>query len=474
MRDNGRKIRKQRLRYLAADFLSGNLAFFLFNIYRHYLFNSGNVEADIWSYILSAKLMAEQCLVPVAMLPVNWMTGYYNLPFGKSRLQEFITTLYSSSYNTLIIFMLFLVNDTTSDRIRSYGIITVLFLLLFMTGYFGRLAVTQMTLRNFRSRRWNLNVLIIGNSVAARRMARYLTLHDTRISYNISGYVRIPGENDCDEPGNVYALENLREVADKLQADLLIVVPESVDEEKTLRLLYHLIPLDISIRIAPDTFSLVNSSIKLRDIHGEPFVDITSPAISESSKNIKRLFDVSISVMMLVTLSPLLLLTAALVRFTSPGPVVYRQERIGLRRKPFTIYKFRTMCEDAEENGPQLSGNDDTRITGIGKFLRRYRIDELLQFWNVVKGDMSIVGPRPERKYYIDKILKKAPYYALVCNVRPGITSWGMVKFGYASTIDEMVARTRYDMIYLNNMSLTLDIKIMIYTLRTLAGGKGI
>lgn len=176
---------------------------------------------------------------------------------------------------------------------------------------------------------------------------------------------------------------------------------------------------------------------------------------------------------MLILTSPLLIGLMIAIKATSPGNIFYKQERIGLRRKPFNIYKFRSMKMNAEEQGPQLSSLTDNRVTPIGRFMRKYRLDELPQFWNVLKGDMSLVGPRPERDFYVRQIIKKAPYYSLVFQVRPGITSWGMVKFGYASNINQMVERTKFDLLYITNMSISLDIKIIIYTFRTIISGAG-
>ena len=227
------------------------------------------------------------------------------------------------------------------------------------------------------------------------------------------------------------------------------------------------------MKVAPDTLSYVTNAIQLEDILGVPLVDLTRPRMGECQKNIKRTFDVFASSLCLLILSPLMAWLSLMVKLGSKGPVIYSQTRIGKNQKPFNLYKFRSMRTDAEACGPSLSSRHDPRVTKFGRFMRKYRLDELPQFWNVVRGDMSLVGPRPEREHYILQIMEKAPYYGLIFQVRPGITSWGMVKYGYASNVQQMVERSRFDLIYLNNMSIQTDIKIMIYTIRTIFGGKG-
>ena len=214
--------------------------------------------------------------------------------------------------------------------------------------------------------------------------------------------------------------------------------------------------------------------MRVSNIVGEPLVDISKADMSESTINLKRTSDIIISIIALILISPLILILSILIKCDSKGPIFYKQKRIGYHKKPFNIYKFRSMKVDAEANGPTLSTLDDPRITKLGKIMRKYRLDELPQFWNVVKGDMSLVGPRPEREYYIKQIIKIAPYYSLVHQVRPGITSWGMVKFGYASNVDEMISRLKYDLLYIENVSLAVDLKIIFYTINTVFTGKGI
>lgn len=475
MKQNGISRKKQKLRYVISDLLTGALAFWIFDIVRYFLLEeNGNGFPNVWSYIANVKLIIEQCVVPPALLAIYWLSGYYNKPFNRSRLQEFNTTFLSEIVNTVIIYLVLLINDQTGRRIINYEIIIILFGLLFILTYSARLAITGFAIARFRSKQWQINVLIIGNSEVARRAAAKLSNSKRGIKYNIRGFVKIPGENSVKDNIKAYAFGALNKIITEKEIHQVILAPENHDDKKVLHILSVLFPLEIPVKISPDTFSFVTSSIRMADIYGEPFVDLTGPSIGEASKNIKRTFDVSLSLLILIILSPLYGLLSLLVRLSSKGPVFYKQERIGRFQKPFMIRKFRTMVENAEANGPQLSNENDKRITKVGHWMRKYRLDELPQFWNVLIGEMSIVGPRPEREFYIKQIVKEAPYYTLVCQVRPGITSWGMVKYGYASDVDQMVERTRYDLLYLANMSLSLDFKILIYTVKTVFGGEGV
>ncbi|MCH5231954.1 MAG: sugar transferase [Muribaculaceae bacterium] len=465
----------QRIRYVALDIVSGAISFWAFNIVRYFLLQeTGQTHGALWNFLGSTKLVIEQCVVPVAMVGIYWLSGYYNQPFGKSRLQEFSVTFFSEMINTVLIYLVLLINDQTGHRIINYELIAILFGLLFFGTYPGRILVTTFATRHFRRDHWHFRALIIGNTPAARRVAEKLIKGPSRVGYTIAGFVNIPGETPLDDGEKGIDLSAVENECLTRGIDQLILAPEVYDENKVLDLVYRLFPLEIPIKISPDTFSFVTSAIRLKDIYGEPFVDLASPSIGEASKNIKRSVDVVASIMVLLLLSPLFAVLAVLIKRNSKGPVIYSQDRVGLHQKSFRIYKFRTMREDAESDGPRLSSEDDGRVTSLGRRLRKYRLDELPQFWNVLKGDMSIVGPRPEREYYIRQIVKYAPYYTLVCQVRPGITSWGMVKYGYASTVKQMVERTRYDLIYLGNMSLSVDIKILIYTVRTVLTGRGV
>ena len=254
----------------------------------------------------------------------------------------------------------------------------------------------------------------------------------------------------------------------------LVVATDALDETALSKFLYSLYQYKKPIKVWIDKKTILFSKVRLKTISAVPLAEITENNFSEAEKNIKAFSDRFVSCIVLIVSSPLFAYIAWRVKKDSPGPIIYRQERIGFHGRPFMIYKFRTMYVDAEDGGPKLSHEEDSRITPFGAIMRKYRLDELPQFWNVLKGDMSLVGPRPERKYFIDQIVQRAPYYYLLHNVKPGITSLGMVKYGYASTVDQMLERLEYDIIYYENMSLALDITILVYTIKTVVTGKGI
>ncbi len=239
------------------------------------------------------------------------------------------------------------------------------------------------------------------------------------------------------------------------------------DQEKV-----HAIQIIVSIFM--ETYILVkeeNSDIKTHYLKARPERPGYIPGWQSV---IKTVSDYIFSIILLLILSPFMLLISLLIRISGRGPIIYTQDRIGKDGKPFVIYKFRSMIFDAENGSPMLSGLQEGRLTSLGKFMRKYRIDEIPNFFNVLKGEMSIVGPRPERKFFIDQIVNEMPDYTIIQNVKPGITSWGQVKYGYASSVEEMVERFEYDRHYLEHRSLLFDIKIVFLTIGTILNGKGV
>lgn len=456
------------------DWLTTSVAFLLFDVYRYFHIDLARSSGDtLMNYLGSGKMIAEQIVLPLGMLFIYWLSGYYNNPIQRSRLQELYTTLLSAFSNTLLLYLLLLTNDQVQFSSQNYAMLGVLFGLLAVCTYTGRVTMTMRVMRMLKTAKWTFRTIIIGNKEKAREVTKRLESSLSNLGYSVCGYVLTDGSAKEFLGRPVYRMDDLERVCHHEDISQIILALRRAGDTDILSMIGSLFFLNIPIKIAPERTDFLTSGIRLQDIYGEPFVNLSTPNIRESTKNVKRTMDVAVSAIAMIVLAIPCAIVAAMIKRDSRGPVLYRQERLGLHRKPFYIYKFRTMRTDAEANGPQLSSDADPRITPVGKVLRKYRIDELPQFWNVLRGDMSLVGPRPERAHYVNLIVKEAPYYTLVHQVRPGITSWGMVKYGYASDVSQMIERTQYDLLYLSNMSISIDLKILIYTVRTVVLGKG-
>lgn len=466
----------KRLFYIVWDALAAMLAWGAFFLFRKISIENNRFE-DVNMVFRDSNFWWGIILLPLAWCLLYALQGTYKDILRKGRLKELQQTFWASLIGVIVIFFTLLLDDNISSYKNYYVSFMMLFGLHFGLTYIGRLCLTTRTARLVHTRRIGFPTLLVGGGDKA--LATYRDL-DSQAVY--SGNLFVGFVSYCDEANAellntmpmLGRLDDIGVLIEKYAVQEVIIAIDDDDDNKinnVIRLLDR--RDDVIIKITPDLRDIVYGSVKQNSIFHSPLITINPRPMEEWQYSVKRLADIVLSLLALILLSPVILVTAIIVKCTSPGPVFYAQERIGYRGKPFKMHKFRSMYVDAEASGPALSKDDDPRITPFGHIMRKFRLDEIPQFYNVLKGTMSIVGPRPERQYFIDKIVERRPEYLLLHKVKPGITSWGQVKYGYAENVDEMIERLRYDLLYLENMSLATDIKILLYTVIIIIQGRG-
>lgn len=467
---------KYRLEYVISDLLTTSLAVYLFNIIRFHLIEHAHISfTSVGAFIASTTVISGQIIIPLIMMLIYYLSGFYNDVFAKSRVNVFNITLLSAFIGTTIILLLMLINDLTIDRTRDYSVVASLFVLLFGLVFIPRIIITRRIIKKIRRGHISFPTIIVGHEAATDSF--YASIPE----YTASGMRPVAlcdadsesGISNASHGLDIVSINNIEQYCHTHSIDRIILVPHPQSWDETLKVITRLMPLNRKIYVAAESLPPYVFKTYMTNIVAQPFIDISRTHLPAATLNIKRCFDVTVSLTMLAITGVPVLLTALAIRLTSPGPGFFKQERLGRNKRRFNIIKLRTMVADAEQGAPRLSDHADNRITPIGRFLRKYHIDELPQFYNVLRGDMSLVGPRPERQYFADRIIEREPAYSLIYRVRPGITSLGMVRFGYARTIDEMIRRYRYDLLYLENISLASDLKILLYTLSNVFGGRG-
>ena len=463
--------------HVVMDVLAAIVTWVIFFIYRKY-----NVDPHVFDHFSTAILQDNKFWLGIFLLPIYWILlhmfiGYYHNIYRKSRLKELGRTFFVSLFGVILFFFVFILDDivnSPSDYIRYF---LVLFFCQFILTYIPRVLMTTHINRMIHNGEIGFKTLIIGSDEVALNTYKSVVQQNIRSGNYIVGYVSMPDSSDHAMNSvlpHMGDTPELRQIIQREGIEEIIIALHNGQRKYIEEILSTAREIPgLTLSILPQTQDYLMGTIKMSSVFYEPLISIDSEYMSPWQRYVKRMMDIIISFFAIILLLPLYLFLAIGVKCSSKGPIFYLQVRIGYQGKPFKIIKYRSMYTDAEKNGPMLSSEDDPRITKFGRFMRRSRLDEIPQFFNVLKGDMSLVGPRPERQFYIDKIVEKAPYYRLLLGIKPGITSWGQVKFGYAENVDEMVERMRFDLLYLENMSIQMDIKILIYTVLIVLKNEG-
>ena len=466
--------RIQTIIYILADWLAASLAWGTFYLYRKFIIESSIYGAEVIRF--DQNFFLGVFLIPFLWILVYALIGTYKNVYRKSRLRELGQTLYVSVIGVLIIFFTLLLDDTIVNYKTYYHTFFTLLSLHFLITATFRFILSTNIINKIHNRKIGFNSILIGSNQKAVTLLQQMEKEFRSEGNRFIGFINVEGNNDhllANYLPHLGGVRDLFNIIKEQKIEEVFIALESSEHENIRKVINELEDTPVIVKIIPDMYDILSGSVKMNAIFGAPVIEISPDLMPEWQTSLKRIMDIAFSLFVMIVFSPLYLFTALSVKLTSKGPLFYSHERIGLHGQPFRIYKFRSMYLNSESDGPMLSSKDDKRVTPFGGWMRKVRLDEIPQFYNVLIGDMSIVGPRPERQYFIDQIMELAPHYRHLHKVRPGITSWGQVKFGYAENVNQMVERLKYDLIYIENMSMALDFKIMIYTVMIVLKRKG-
>lgn len=461
--------RSEKILVLTVDFLTINLAGILYFLFR--------VQSGFFSFSIKPEFLPPILVIYFYWLIIFTFVGMYRTWFASSRFDE-ISMLFKASFvGIFILFFAIYIDDsmhgvTSGSRILLF-IYWGMFLLFVGT---GRILVRSFQRHLLVKGIGRKNTFIVGFNQNAFEVCDQILQHKA-LGLDIKGFIAADGKDINKNYKEIHALgsvENIQSLIDEFKVEEMIIALEKKDDDLLIELLAGASAKNVGLKIVPNLYEILSGQARTSQIYGMPLIDLMPQLMPEWERKLKRLFDIVISFLILILTFPLSLLIAVLIKIDSKGTVFFKQERCGINGSVFKMIKFRSMFSDAEKHsGPIWSQKDDPRITRVGRIIRKVRLDEIPQMLNVLKGEMSLVGPRPERPFFVEKFTEVIPYYKRRLKVRPGITGWAQVKHKYDESIDDVKVKLRYDLFYIENMSLRMDFKILFRTFFVVLFGKG-
>ncbi len=456
------KYKLQAFKYLIFDLLSAIISWSLFFIYRKYTVDP-NIFEKFSEVTADTNLYLGITIIPLFWIFLYYLAGTYRKVYRKSRLKELSQTFSITFLGVVIIFFTLILDDIILSYKSYYRSFLVLFGLHFTITYLFRLALTSYTNYRIHKKKIGFNTLIVGSNGNAVDIYQQIENQERASGEFFIGFVNVYDFKEHKLSQYLPHLGNYKDMGQVIRdhaVEEVVIATEHTENGIIEQVMSHLDGSDVVIKIIPKMQDILVGSVKVGGIFETPLIQISPQLMPAWQQTLKRIIDIVVSLIAITLLSPLYIFCIIGVATSSPGSIIYSQKRVGLHGRPFKMHKFRSMVLDAEKDGiPRLSSDDDPRITRFGKFMRKTRLDELPQFFTVLKGDMSIVGRGPKGNILSIKLQERAPHYRMLHRIKPGITSWGQVKYGYASNVDEMIKRLKYDILYLENMSLAMDLK---------------
>lgn len=459
----------EKLLVLSTDFITINLAGAIYFMLR--------VKTGWFDLLIMPEFFVPLLIIYLYWVVIFTFVGMYRTWFAASRFDE-ISTLFKASFVGIFIlfFAIFLDDYVHGVQAGTRILIFIYWGIFFVLVSAGRLFIRSFQRKLLINGVGRRNALIVGFNEKGKEVHDQILEHRA-LGIDVKGYVALQNGFDKeiykDAPvlGKVNQIGNL---IDEVSAKEVILALEKDDHDMLIDIITKCEPKNVGMKIVPDLYDILSGQARTSQIYGIPLIDIMPQLMPEWEKRLKRILDIVVSFLILLLSLPITFLTALAIKLDSKGPIFFKQERCGFNDKIFKIIKFRSMVHDAEKmTGPVWSQKDDPRITRVGKIIRKLRIDEIPQMINVLKGEMSLVGPRPERPFFVEKLSEQIPYYKRRLKVRPGITGWAQVKHKYDESIEDVKIKLRYDLFYIENMSLRMDFKILFRTIFVVVFAKG-